>query len=293
LLIQTFEHGYKVISHVLTNDVGKIYICKDVSEDQEYTILRLSDKAIVPELMIYLTTRIQKHIFADYIEHFVFEDDFCIVLKYYRGISFFEKLKNERCSLKERLELGSKIFEKIVLLDMPLYFQKNCLMGELIVVRPSLDIDFNYLPSDIRDFAAADDEAVLKSVIVIFNKLFADELSKQSAPPINQFYTDLQNEKHFDNIELYKRYIQMCRKVESIPKEEVQKPKSKLFLLWERLKKQLKVLKKILIAILLVLAVVYLIWTIREAINPTVKEGKHFEYIGSEKILENQDSGGQ
>lgn len=288
MFIQTFERGYKAISHVLTNDAGEIYICKDVSTDQECTILRLKDRAVVPELMIYLTKRIQNKIFADYIEHFVFEDDFYIVLKYYRGISLSEKLKSEYCSLSERLKLGSKIFEKMVLLDMPSYFQKNCLAEERIIVKPSLDISFNYLLSDIRDFAAADDEAVLKALVAVIKRLFADEFVKQSVPPISQFCFALQNEQRFDNIELYKQYVQMCREVESIPEEEVQKPKSKLFLLWERVKELSKVLKKILVAVLLILAFAYLIYTIDRVINPTAKTEKHFESIGNVEIHENQ-----
>lgn len=293
MLIQTFEHGYKVVSHVSTNDAGRIYICKDVSGDKEYTILRLEDKTIVSELMIYLTTRIRRDIFTDYIEHFVFEDDFCIVLKYYRGVSLGEKLKSEHCSLSERLKLGTKILEKMVLFDMPSYFQKNCLTEERIMVQPSLDIAFNYLPSDIGNFATADDRAVLKSVIAILKKLFADELSKESAPPISQFLAVLHNEKLFDNVELYKQYTQMCQEVEGLPKDEVEKPKSKLFLLWERVKKQFKRLKKIFIAVLLVLTFAYLLWTIDKAINPTVNKARHFDFIGSVRILENQGSGGR
>ena len=288
MFIQTFERGYKVISHVLTNDVGEIYICKDVATDQECTIFCIKDRVIVPELMIYLTKRIQNKIFADYIEHFVFEDDFYIVLKYYRGVTLSEKLNIEYCSLSERLKLGTKILEKMVLLDMPSYFQKNCLTEGHIIVKPSLDISFNYMPSDIRDFALVDDEAVIKALIAIFRKLFADELSKQSAPPINQFCSALQNEQHLDNNELYKQYIQMCREVESIPAEEVQKPKSKWFLLWERVKKLLKTLKKVLMVVLLILAVVYLIYSIDGVLNPNAKKEKHFEYIGNVKIHENQ-----
>lgn len=284
LLIQTFERGYKVISHVLTTDAGEIYICRDVSEDGEYTVLRLKDRAIVPGLMQYLTTKISSGIFNDYIEHFVFEDDFYIVLKYYRGVSLTEKLNREHCSLGERLKLGAKILEKIVLLNMPPYFQKNCLTEERIIVKPSLDISFNYLLSDIREFAAADDKAVLKVFIDIFNKLFAEELARQSVPPLNQFSVFLQTEEQFDSIEIFRQYAEMCREVESLPEEEIQKPKSRWFLLWERVKKLLTVLRKFLAAALLILAICYLIYTIGNAINPKVELQKHFDYIGNVKI---------
>lgn len=285
MLIQTFEREYKVISHVLANDVGYIYIGKDVSADQEYTILRLKDRSVVPELMVYLTTNIQPRIFTDYIEHFVFEEDFYIVLKYYRGVTLSEKLKNEYCSLNERLKIGAKILERIVLLDMPSYFLSNCLIEDRIVVKPSLDVYFNYVPSDISSFAAADDTAVLKAVTVLINKLFADELAKQSVPPINEFCLVLQNEQFFDSIELYKLYMQMYREAQLISEEEVQKPKSKWFLLWERVKKLIKILKKLLAALLLILAIVYLIQTIDRAIHPVIKNEKHFEYIGTVRIL--------
>ncbi len=288
MLIQTYEHEYKIISHLLNNDLGDIYICRDIAIDLEYTILRIKDRVIVPGLMVYLNTNMRKEIFADYIEHFVFEDDLCIVLKYYRGGSLSEKLNSEHCSLNERMKIGKKILDRIVFLDMPLYFLKNCLTGERIIVRPNLDIFFNYVLSDIRDFAAVDDQAVLKAFAAIFKMLFADELSKQSAPPISQFYSALHKEQYFNNIELYKQYTKMCREVELIPEEELGKPKSKWFLLWERVKRQFVVLKKILAAALFILAVVYLACTVKEFIDPTLTRVNHFEFIGTLEIEEIQ-----
>lgn len=284
MLIQTYERGYQVISHVLSNDMGEIYICRDTSTDLEYTILRIKDKSIVSELVVYLNTSINKETFVDFIERFVFEGDLCIVFKYYRGLSLSEKLKHEYCSLNERMTIGKKILDRIVLLDMPLYFLKNCLSGERIIIKPSLDISFNYVPGDIRDFAAVDDRVALKAFTAIFNMLFVDELTKQLAPPINHFYSTLQKEQCFDSIELYKLYAQMCREIEFIPEEEINKPKSKWFLLWERLKKLFKIFKKVLGVALLVLAVVYLAYTIDDFANPTITKVKHFEFIGTLEI---------
>jgi len=284
LLIQTYEHGYKVISHILTNDLGEIYIGRDISAGQECTILRIKDKAIIPELMVYMNTSINRETFVDYLEHFVFESDLYIVLKYYRGVSLEEKLNNEYCLLRERMMIGKKILDGIVLLDMPLYFLKNCLTGKRIIVKPGFDVSFNYVPEDIRDYAAADDKAVLERFGAIINMLFADELEKKSAPPINQFYSGLKKEQYFDIIDLYKQYAQMCREVELIPEEEIRKPKSKWFRLWERAKKILKVLKRILGAMLLIFAVIYLAYTIDESINPTINKTNHFEFIGTLEV---------
>lgn len=288
MLIQTYENGYKIISHILTNDLGEIFIGRDVSKNLECTILRIKDKVIVPEVMVYLNTSIKKDTFIDYIEHFVFEGDLCIVLKYYRGVSLKEKLNNEHCSLSERMTIGKKILDGIVLLDMPLYFLRNCLTGERIIVRPSLDISFNYVPDDIRGFAGVDDKAVLQGYMDIFNMLFADELEKKLAPPINQFYSVLKREQYFDVMELYKQYTQMCREVGLIPEEEIKKPKSKWFRLWERAKKLFQVLKKGLGILLLIIAVIYLVYTIGESIDPTIKKVNHYEFIGTLEIHQDQ-----
>ena len=139
MLIQTYERSYQVISHVLSNDLGEIYICRDITTDNEYTILRLKDRDIVPDLMVYLNNSIQES-FTDFVDRFVYEGDLCLVFKYYRGISLSQKLTYEYCSLSERMTMGKKILDRILLLDMPLYFLKNCLAGERIIVKPSLDI---------------------------------------------------------------------------------------------------------------------------------------------------------
>lgn len=287
MLIQTYERGYQVISHVLSNDLGEVYICRDISADREYTVLRIKDKDIVAELMVYINQNI-KETFIDFVERFVFEGDLCLVFRYHRGLSLSAKLKYEYSSISERMTIGKKILDEIVLLDMPLYFLKNCLSGERIIVRPSLDVSFNYVPADIRHFAAADDRAVLAGFTAIFDLLFADELSKQSAPLINQFYADLHKEQHFNSIELYKQYTQMCREVELIPEEELNQPKSKWFLLWEKIKKSFGKFKKILGIALLVLSIVYLAYTIGDALNPTITPVQHFEFIGTLEMNQKQ-----
>lgn len=284
MLIQTFERGYKVISHVLTFDIGEIYICRDIAADREYTLVCIKDRAVVPALMEYLTAMVNPRIFNDYIEHFVFDDNFFIVLRYYRGVTLHEKLKGEYCSLRERLQIGAKMLERMLLLDMPEYFQKNCLTESNIIVKPSLDVFFNYVPNDITSFAAADDEGVLKAVLGVFSRLFADELVRKSAPPLNDFYYALQNEQRFNCMEIYQEYTRMRREVEDIPEEEIEKPKSKWFVLWERVKAKLVVLKKMLAVVLLVLAFIYLIYTIDKSIHPDFKANNNYGYIGSVKI---------
>lgn len=281
MLIQTYENGYKVISHVLTNLTGEIYICRDVSGDGEYTILRVTDKRFLPEFMIYLTTRVHQNIFTDFVEYFSYEDDFYVVLKHAEGTSLAEKLKIENCSLKERLKIGEKLCERMVLLDMPTYFQLNCLKLERIIVKPGLDVVFNYVPEDIRNFAHADDDAVIEAFCVVFEKLFPVELLKQLAPPINEFYRSLKKEQHFDSIELYKQYRQMSREVESIPEDEIQKPKSWLFVLWEKIKRSFKVLRKFLAVVLILVALCYLVYTIYRFFNPVCEEKRYFENIGT------------
>lgn len=284
MLIQTYERGYQIISHILTNDLGDIYICRDVATDLEYTVLRIKDKAVIPRLMVSLDRSIQRDTFTDYIEHFVFEEDLCIVLKYYRGISLAEKLRSEHCSLAERMKIGKRILERIIFLGMPLYFLHNCLRGERIIVKPNFDVFFNYVPSDIRDLDNIDDQAVLQSFANVFTMLFRGELSMQSAPPINEFAAALQKEEYFDSIAIYKKYNEMCHEVEQIPEEEILKPKSKWFLLWERLKKRIKLLKRILAVGLMIVGIIYLAYSTKQAVNPTINHVNHFEFIGTLKI---------
>lgn len=283
MFIQTYEQSYQVISHVLNNDMGEIYICRDISTDLEYTLLRIKDKDIVPELMVYLNMTVKKS-FTDYRARFVFEGDLCLVFSYYRGLSLSDKLTNEYSSLKERMTIGQRILDRMVLLDMPLYFLKNCLTKERIVVKPSLEVSFNYVPGDIRYFAAANDRGVLTGFASVFNMLFADELTRESVPPINRFYSALQKEYNLDNIQLYKDYLEMCREVELIPEEDIKKPKSKWFLLWEKVKNSFKAVKKILAAVLFVVAVIYLAYTAGNYINPKTTQVMNFDFIGTLKI---------
>ena len=78
----------------------------------------------------------------------------------------------------------------------------------------------------------------------------------------------------------------MQEQMKRITNEERQRPDRFLFTLWDRLKRGIPTLKKIL-AILILLAVAgYLVFTVKESSRPKGKRQELIHYIGTLKIEE-------
>ncbi len=282
MVISTYEHDYPIVGVKQTGQVYDCYICRNSSGGGLCRILSIKDRSLFAELAGWLTDNINKESFTDYIEHFVFEDRFCIVMKYTEGITLSTKLATESLPLKERLELGRRLLERIVLQDMPEYFLSKCFSPECMVISSDLSVSFNYPIFDITTDRSANGRACIEPV---FKLLFAKELERKVPDLITDFFTRLPELSQERMIDLYGEYYALMQKLEGYD-ENSEQPKTFWYKLWEKIKKLGKVLKKLVIYGLIIAALVYLIYTI---INPEKnKDNKgHFSAIGTVTIEKN------
>ncbi len=283
LIISTYEHDYPVVGVKESNEVYDCYICRNVSSGGLCRIMSIKDKRLFAELTGWLIEKINPEAFTDYIEQFIFEDKLCIVMKYTEGITLRTKLATESLPLKERLELGRKLLERVILQDIPEYFLAKCFSPDQMMITSDLNVSFNYPIEDIAQDRSADGR---KNIEPVFRMLFARELERKVPDLLMKFFRQLPELTEARMIDLYSEYYALIGQLEKYD-ENGEQPKTFWFRLWEVLKKVFKVLKKILIIALILASVGYLIYTI---LNPGKNQNNdgHFSSIGTVEIDKNR-----
>ena len=283
MVIYTYGHEYPVTSVQKTTDGYNCYICNDIVNGGFCRILSIKDKSIFPELVSWLSKTVDPSVFTDYIEHFIFEDTLCIVMKYTQGVTLADKNDTEPMSLRERLELCRKILERAVLLDIPDYFLDKCMDTQNIIVGSDMSVNFNY---PIEDITVMRDGAAMKRVEMLLRIMFAREIERKVPDELMTFFDRMPELMGSNMIELYSRYyMMMTRIIERDAGDE--EPKSIWYRIWDKLKKTWSVLKKVLMFLLLAVALFYLIFTINTSGNSSNK-AKTFDSIGTVTIDKNR-----
>ena len=283
MVIYTYGHEYPVTSVQKTTDEYNCYICTDNVNGGFCRIISIKNKALFPELVSWLSKTVDPSVFTDYIEHFIFEDMLCIVMKYTQGVTLADKNDTEPMSLKERLELCRKILERAVLLDIPDYFLEKCMDTENIIVAADLSVSFNY---PIEDITVMRDGAAMKKTEMLLRLMFAREIERKVPDELMEFFGEMPDLAGSNMIELYSRYyMMMTRLIESDAGDE--EPKSIWYRIWDKLKSLWSVTKRVLMFLLLAVAVVYLIFTINTAGSST-QQSKTFDSIGTVTIDKNR-----
>ena len=283
MVIYTYGHEYPVTSVQKTTDEYNCYICTDSVNGGFCRIISIKNKALFPELVSWLSKTVDPSVFTDYIEHFIYDDMLCIVMKYTQGVTLADKNDTEPMSLKERLELCRKILERAVLLDIPDYFLDKCMDTNNIIVASDLSVSFNY---PIEDIIVMRDGAAIKRTEMLLRLMFAREIERIVPDELMKFFDEMPDLAGSNMIELYSRYyMMMTRLIERDAGDE--EPKSIWYRIWDKLKSLWAVIKRVLMFLLLAVAVVYLIFTINTSGSST-KQSKTFDSIGTVTIDKNR-----
>lgn len=283
MMIQSLEKQYIVIKYCFSDSNMERYICQEETGSARYTIVRIKNKLWITEAVEFLMHQKENSHFTDFVSCFFSEECLFVVMKHGEGISLEEKLQNENCLLEERLAMGKGILERILILNMPDYFLKDCLKPGNVILSTTLEVSFQYELLDIDDYERVRFWQVQNCLWKLFETLFWQELKKKMLPPVTRFCDLLKKGGYQDILEIYTAYDKMCKEVQELSYDEVLLPQTWSFRLWDRMKKHIPVFKRICALVLILLAVVFLIYTVRESMQEG-GEKKSFEYIGTLEI---------
>lgn len=272
-----------VIEYSFSDGNVERYLCQEETGGEKYTIVRIKNRLWITKVVEFLMHQKQNHHFTDFVSCFFDGECFHVVMRYAEGISLDEKLQNENLSLEERFSIGKGILEKILMLNMPDYFLKDCLKAEQIILSAGLEVGFQYELLNIGDYGRVQFWQVQNSLLRLFRLLLGQEMKKKMLPPVNCFCDFLRKGGYQDILEIYTAYDKVYKEVQELSDVREILPRTWSFRLWDRVKKGIPVIKRVCAVGLLLLAVIFLIYTVRESMQEG-GEKKSFSYIGTLEI---------
>jgi len=283
VVIHTFEHEYPV-THVREIDgSSECYICRNESAGGLCRILAISDKSLYGSIIPGLADAAANSAFTDFIEHFIFDDMLCIAMGYTQGVTLRDRLDTEGYTLPEKLELGRRILERMILCELPDYYLTKCADVSSIVVDSDMTLHFNYDIDDVKDAHTYTRAGAMEKVAALIRTFFAREEENYVSAELTAFLSELP--RHIeagDLVALYGAYHEMMQKATASDAKPAGED-SFWHKLWEKCKKLGGVLRRVLMVLLLIAAAVYLIYTIGETKNDGTKH-TNFTKIGTVEI---------
>lgn len=282
MVIETYNRTYTVVQHSVSNLKKEIYICKNNKDNQLYTVICIKDKKITNQIIEFICEQKNNKKFSDLIDNFVYKEELHIVFAYAEGMPLEKRLR-QNCTLEERMEIGKKLLEKLVLYQLPFYFQCQCLKIENIYQTDALDIKFQYTLEDVEDYDSYTGQTASAYLYQIIKILFEKELKNNVIEPMQEFLKMVQKGEMEDPLKIYRAYCEICERIKKIPKEEMQTPKNWIFRLWEKIKSIKAVIRGILMTLIFLCVFGYMIYNIYMSFQTKGYE-KHFETIGTVQI---------
>lgn len=295
MIIRTYKSDYIVIKHVQSSSVKDVYICRKNrdSSGKEYTIICIKNMDVSQRLLLFFSKRVDQNKFTDFIETFTFEGKLNFVFEHSSGMLLEDKLAGQRCSFAERLEIAYKLMERMIYLDMPFSFQADALLMPHIVVTDALDVRFRYemeFLSRLEDYTV---QEVGIDIGQIFCEIFEPELEKMSCPEIIEFLEWLSTGEYETYLDIFYKFHSYYQVLLEKPEEQLAEPQTKVFKLWERIKRLFGKLKVVLMIAFLAGALSYLTISVIELLMPDpemdIKATDHYDSIGTLKIRDAQE----
>ncbi len=287
MVIETYDKKYTVVQHLSAGPKKEIYSCRCSGEDDLFTVICFKDKDLTNSIIEYICEQKKNTSFTDLVEHFVAGEYFHVVFEEPKGVELERKLR-QHPTLVERLVIGKKIMEKLILQKPDSYFLCQCMTPMNIYVTDSGDISFYYSLFEVDRHADYTGQKAVAYLYRVLSMLFADELKKNVVEPMDEFLKTLKEMEDVDYMELYKGYSDTMVAVLGIPEEELETPKNFLFRLWSKTKGVRTRLKKVLLFVIFVGVFIYMIYTIHNA-GRVKNFADHFKSIGSVTIQEGED----
>lgn len=291
MVIKNPKNQYYVIQKVKSSRDFDVLHCRllDTEDTATYDLLRIKNREKMPYLIEIFTEQADYQTFYDLFECFSAYGQFFIAFVHNDSQSLKNKLESEQCILRERLEIGKNLIEKVILYSMPDFLQADILNIDNILVSPDLTVSFSYNISSLENIKEADFSKIIENFIPVMEKLFLREIEKQESADILKFIETC-HEYHFrDMLEFYQEYKKLYDVILSRSEEGFIKPNTILFRIWNKIKEEFVKWKGRIIKIILL---ILLIAMIKVIFTEETKSGTDFSKIGTVEIGMEADTTG-
>lgn len=284
MIIRTAQNSYLMIGYMEQEAGRETYLCENTQDRRKVLMVRMKDPEQIRGCVGFLYEQARVSGFTDLEECAVDGEDLLAVFAFPRGQALEERLSGEYMGMEERLNITGNILERIILQNMGAYFAARCIRPGGVWVTRSGEVSFLY------DLAGAERSAdfcmreVSAAVAGLLERVFSGELKKETVPDLMGFLRELSEDSFSEYVELYRRFQEIREEVLRLPGETLAMPKTRIFRVWDKIKRLFKPLKRLLALALLAAALLYMAQTIRTASQPAASMDL-LEQIGTLDIL--------
>ena len=272
MIIRVLNRNY-FVQQTIPSEQGLLqYVCTNVAEDDGklYRIVRIPLPEVTPELVRYLADIFRKERFRELVQY-ANEGEYLQVVTdcgSAKAKSIRERLAESKVPLKERLAMGEKLLERLILSEVPAFFALSALDDTHIRFTDSLDCCMTFELDQLPDFEKAGTADVIRQVRVVLAGLFRKEIKDGKLPDLEVFLKRIEVGAFRELLPLYTDYRTMAAELSKLDEDKLE-PKSLPFRIWEWLKSAFRFLKKLFFLVVILMAVAYLVLSVRNFLAPT------------------------
>lgn len=265
MMIQNCDHAYEVIQCLGSTEDTVEYLCRESGHPGEgfFLLVCVGEPVLAKNFTLFLEEKVRKDVFTDYRECFQWEQKLYAVFAYSVQQTLTERLDGELMSLLERVQIAHGLFKRLLLQDPPPYFAVNALRPEQVTVSRSLDVGWNYRLRKVRQFDAAGSRDAARGLLEVLELLFAPELKRKLYPELEGYLDALDEGRLWPYVEMYRAFLPVGEVLLNDSSRE-RVPQTFWFRLWERIKKLLGFLRRVLMAALIAAAVLYVVFVLTD-----------------------------
>lgn len=271
---------YLVIKELSNGVDTKRFLLKKEGENKFYNVTRQNHDTVSGEEVKFLLEQTKNESFVDFFDYVTKPDYLYVFMRYDQHDTLEGKMANENCKLVERLEIIRKVIEKIIILNMPIYFLNTIMQRDRIFVSRELDITFDYDLRDLAHFDKVTRAQVSGRLAELLKFVFKKEIELKAIDEMEALIRVLEEDK----IELNEELMRLFHPIYTGYQENtVIVPQTKKFKSWEKIKslgKYMEVAGKIAV---LAIAIAYLGLSIKN-LTAESEVNANFTYIGTQEI---------
>lgn len=263
MIIQNCDHAYRVIRCLYSMEDTAEYLCRESGRAEAglWLLVGIQEPVLAKSFTLFLEERSRREAFTDYRECFQWEQKLYAVFAYSEDQALTERMGGEHMSLAERVQIAHGLFKRLLLQDPPPFFAVNGLRPGQVTVSRSLEVKWNYHFLQVRQFDAAAPGDAAWALLEVLEFLFAPELDKKLYPELEAYLEELEDGLLCPYLEMYRAFLPVSGALLEDPGRK-RVPRTFWFRLWEKVKKLLGFLRRVLKAALVAAAVLYVIFVL-------------------------------
>lgn len=287
MVIRVLDQNYFVLQ-TLPSETGLLqYVCKNVAEDDGhvYRLVMVPPEETDEGLIDWLFGIWQTGTFHELKQYASDRGRLKVVVDCgaESAVPMEELLETDVLSLRERIHMGGKLLERLILSDVPDFFALHTLDPEHVCFTESLDCCLHFELEYLTQYADADTVRVFHRLRAVLRRLFAAELREKKMPELKELLDRILQQEFQDMMEVYRAWLPIADKYAEMDEERLE-PRTLGHIIWEKVKAFVNFMKKWVGVAIILIAVAYLVFAIRDFLAPT-KQMDVYQSVGDMKII--------